>query len=1590
MEHEGAVTPCDILVIDPSYGEAEYPQHHQQPCVNRGARKARPLSNDKPDWDTVSISAIVELEMMKEDIEHELVEQLQKFGRLLNLEAKHDGRENGSLAQEVSELASILEDELEEAEHEDDGTYVKSPMSDPNELYDYWQISSDHLFWSPPSPSLHEMDDTMVVCTVPRRVISQCPILDSIQEEDEYDAEVDDDSDDDSDDSIGNELMGKQKIPGSVKPCLDHYETLPAPENKEESDEKEDGNKKESEEEEETTSLCSVQLTSSGIHSTQNTASETDLFAGMLASVIISDALKQYSENALEAARENSTVALQARESLSSGSSVTIYEKNETACASQSDLLHASETNAAFPASSNNGIAISELSMSKETVAIQPSDGIVNISDRQLTSSESVSGSGAKMLVPAGSKCCVSVVLTSSSNRGRDEPGPHLAKGKINSTPASIRSTEGSCTIVGENEQNETMSAPALLSHQVHILDSECTHSTTNAHSTDKKTESDTFKSAIEGEIGCDASNHATPAASKSNLNKDSDFSMVSDSKSGEVVYISPISSTNTPTPTDLPTTPTEQTVSTEKPIATDTGSELQTACTEKDSKAETVCEIKELITEVVNLRAGSGTTKLAKKEAEKHSQKEICCYSESNAECVTERDSKSKTGPASSNCGAASYPCIKGPARNKANFDDLQKKCNTETEGCVEDSHAHATDYTTEKLSGTGSQSPASQDYRSGRPKTRYGAQLQNTMCKGLSESSVATYTSRGMDLNSCTCSVTHTTNGNLQDKVVETEFDKCRENSDSIHYVHPGRAETLEHNTHGRKESISGEMSSLVQSTAKKGPLLPKLSTEKSTLCAVIKGSSGSVASSSAAKYRQALCKGKGSFEGSILPSRLKRFSASVPSPKRGGKFSTAGHRKVCSSDALCTTPETKSTSEMAAATVSKKCSAGSQISGANIKKSKHNSTSMPETCDKRVSGFEQTIEAESGPKHLTTSTTGAAVPARKRKKSKSKSFPIIGANERAAIIKEHIKSSESTVPCLLRRRVTKLKPIPLSEADKKAAARDELRKRKSKTERSHQRHDQQGKNVRMNIHKTETEYYSQNENTCQCSSDYMCDRLPHLTQLGTVQPLPKIPLPCDCEEYARAKQLHAKKTTDCSRSSSITTFPMKTSCLASQSDSYYDRLPRLPHPQTLLPLPWIPLTTQGEGYDATGANCHYVQQMDCQNAGQLHGMMENYGPKSQSETNHTRLLQATQPTAFSSLPKLQLTNDGYGYDATAWIKANGHLVKQICANQTSDGLKANSASAAMSAPPEMPLDPLNPDMNTNLSEHLMPEINSNPCIAGDENKMLQPASVLEHGFANNMGKSRSDSNRNRLPRLAQPQTVSLTKIPLTGNGARCDETAWLEANRHLLFPNQKCTCKNTAHSTELDETQATLTMKGSSQGMKMPRCLTADQTKHDKLNWPSLPPVGAHSLVSNAGRSQSDTNYVRLPQLPQLATILSLPQIPFTTGSEGYDATAWIRANCQPPNSETANLTQMTEPSDMPPPDTMPLPRLKLTSDGQGYDATAWIKEYNLLKKQISAKRAGGSCSKMGMSSSDKNSDRLPQIVKNNSDSLLPQMC
>ena len=243
MPHEDC-NAVEVLVIDPLNGElgstnneedqsataAHLPNEGNGCNVNANGNFTdiktesdahHPIAQRPTDWDNVSVSAIAELEMMKEDIECELIEDLEKFGHLLNLEHLNSGRDNHAMRDEIEKLVSAIQEEIDDGE-EDDEDYCRPPISDCNEVYDYWKITSNGLIWSPPSSKgqdqsrAHDANDAAMkvenCCdSATRRVTFKSPILENIKEDDERGiGSIDNEDSGDKYDHVEHETTEKQ------------------------------------------------------------------------------------------------------------------------------------------------------------------------------------------------------------------------------------------------------------------------------------------------------------------------------------------------------------------------------------------------------------------------------------------------------------------------------------------------------------------------------------------------------------------------------------------------------------------------------------------------------------------------------------------------------------------------------------------------------------------------------------------------------------------------------------------------------------------------------------------------------------------------------------------------------------------------------------------------------------------------------------------------------------------------------------------------------------------------------------------------------------------------------------------------------------------------------------------------------------------------------------------------------------------------------------------------------------------------------------------------------------------------------------
>ena len=302
MPHEDCKA-VEVLVIDPLNGElgstnneenisataAHLPNKGNGCNVNANGNFTdiktesdadHPIAQRPTDWDNVSVSAIAELEMMKEDIEYELIEDLEKFGRWLNLEHLNSGRDNHAMRDEIEKLVSAIQEEIDDGE-EDDEDYCRPPISDCNEVYDYWKITSNGLIWSPPSSKsrAHDANDAALkvenCCdSATRRVTFKSPILESIKEDDERGIE-----------SIDNEYSGDK---------CEHVEHETTEKQNKEEKEQEERADKELDNDTSPHSSFKAELSEQGtLHSSANISPEVYQFSDSLASVIIAEVIQE-------------------------------------------------------------------------------------------------------------------------------------------------------------------------------------------------------------------------------------------------------------------------------------------------------------------------------------------------------------------------------------------------------------------------------------------------------------------------------------------------------------------------------------------------------------------------------------------------------------------------------------------------------------------------------------------------------------------------------------------------------------------------------------------------------------------------------------------------------------------------------------------------------------------------------------------------------------------------------------------------------------------------------------------------------------------------------------------------------------------------------------------------------------------------------------------------------------------------------------------------------------------------------------------------------------------------------------------------
>ena len=540
-------------------------------------------------------SASAELEMMKEDLEHKMVEQLEKLSRLLNLETAHNGADNSHMKSEIGTLVSALKEEMDgcydddddDEDDDEDADYVCT-SSDPDEKYEYWQVdySTGTVMWNPPKGK-QDSDASLGVAVskyMPHESINKEDEEEDEAEEEEDEAEeIEDEAEEAEEESTQvlpaitasppstrlfeetetNELKQSESTAQSGAENVDEFSAKLAsdivadvlaefPSNTFDSAQPQiPGEKgrnsaavvasgqifviKEDEDEEESVQILQATTDSPQVsavfedtgngqeeqnectYSVQSgAATDVDEFSTELVSAVIDDVVTlvssrepKVSEKEIDTEKSSKSVASVASElSFRSGSSVTIFEKEQSAILSEQASTAASTSTSPLECVVNSAQKMSstlsrdnefdcENTFESESTQILKFVNTPNLSVLLATSSAST-GSKSILMLPAGSNTGdISVILTSPSNDSLNEEG------------VASSNSEDRHGVADETEM-EINSVPILFS-------SAASHAP-----------------SIEGE------NVTRPEAIESD---DDDNKIVFLSKSGEAVYMSPTTS---------------------------------------------------------------------------------------------------------------------------------------------------------------------------------------------------------------------------------------------------------------------------------------------------------------------------------------------------------------------------------------------------------------------------------------------------------------------------------------------------------------------------------------------------------------------------------------------------------------------------------------------------------------------------------------------------------------------------------------------------------------------------------------------------------------------------------------------------------------------------------------------------------------------------------------------------------------------------------------------------------------------------------------------------------------------------------------
>ena len=1367
---------CEILVIHPSNGEPACPTNMQlnlqngcNPNETSGMGKL-PAEADRPkkpkDWDTVSVSAIVELEMMKDDLERCMVDDLERFGRLLNLETNHNGRDNTTMVGEIEQLVPVLRQEIEDCEDGEDEPYINPPMSDPNELYEYWDISTGHLVWYPHLPKgCIEEEKTIppnveesMPSVAPCKVISKCPTLNSIQEEDENEDKVM---------SETEEVEQKQKK--MDKQGVNQKSSETDKQNEEKEIEEMEGNHPL-----EAEPTCMV--VTSGVANKPTNALDT---CSKVDAAPMADRKSKSGESMYD-------THASAEDSFSSGSSVTLYERTNSATVLKSSVdltQETSEPDTMCTAISSQPVTDTSVNTaSKETVP-QMGSLYVELSDRQMT--------------------------LSSFN-----PSSMMMSDDSYSPPCAISSNE---IAVEESEKLEMNSAPVMPTQQLpcSLLDGEHVPADKKAHKVPVSAPTLVVSSCksqapvhVNTQIKCDKKVCNSPVCTPE-----------TESLAAGVEGIENQSEYFTEPSVSTKSFNTDSAAEQEKAVETLDEKE-QIAHTKTTTKraspgTEIAQKIEKLLAKVVHLRTVGNTTGMkfpmnkgseTQSFDEKLQAHQIAADTDSatptNSPTIVQTDihdqsmitkvvlSKSKLN--FKECKAA-IGRIPNPVRMKINFNDLiQQNCianDTEESRVVTNTtlpqYFPSTVHHNQTLNLTGS-SPT-HDGGSALNQS-YHCSRSEQVSQSNEDISIA---------ESCT-----------QSRLTAGDQTRCSASNPAVSTAssaHEQKQNTNDGKPASRKGSKGSRSKERIKSKNKKGSseqqahFQSKQSSVK-TSGPVIKGKS----SLPSKKYQRAVMKTKRSLGGSVLPSKLPTLNnrkkvTSFELPREDAvavhqdtvkPFSKNGNASISQvSSTVGVAIPCQDTTEADLATKATNRPATSKYSRSGVTAATYSDTKHSDSTLKRVKkdhsdphrkeskgnkiikSEERTKEGSKKMTHLPTSPsksvkmTRTELPLMQRKKSATAQ---ISSNMEGAI------SSHSKVPTPQRNKSSpKLMPIT-EEVHKPAVGIGQLKTSRDDVQRKMCQHDMHStisqctlKDKKEILLLTALQKYSHDTNKTN-------HQHPQPQQSNTMS-LPKIPLTSDGERYNATTRIKANRDrvlTETKLSFNSTSTPNTTpkEHLTGQTQYNYCGTTNL---------------TGKTGERQTARQCSQLPPIIPQQTFSLPKLIPEGEPVStpmgatgvsQMFEQCFKLPQLIPPEIYS-LPKLEPTSDGQGLDATAWVKANSKRVKQIYAKYMATHCELDPSSMT-----EMVKKASNPieEARANLNRKTATPPTAQLKTDGTQFHMCQKTK------ANGIVKV-CQGDMQHVPvsnQRAKLETLKLSKLQLTSDGEGYDASAWIRENRHLIL--------------------------------------------------------------------------------------------------------------------------------------------------------------------------------------------------------------